>query len=261
MNLIAVDIGNTNIVIGIFENHKLIAYWRLTSKPARTEDEYWILLSSLLETSPVKIDQIGGAIISSVVPDLTLPFTCVIEKYLGIDPFNVDSDLKLKLKLKVYNPKSVGADRICNCVAGFEKYGAPLVILDFGTATTFDVVTPQYEFIGGIIAPGVETTAEILHQLAAKLPRVELKFPKTVIGRNTETNIQSGLMFGTVELVNGLLDRIEAELGTRVTIIATGGLAKVVVPHLRRAVQIDSDLTLEGLRLIYEEVAGKNSQN
>ena len=139
-------------------------------------------------------------------------------------------------------------------MAGFEKYGGPLVILDFGTATTFDVITENFEFIGGIIAPGIEMTATVLHQLAAKLTKVELKFPETVIGRNTETNIQSGLMFGTADLINGLLNRIKNELGKKFTTIATGGLAEVVTPYLDREVFIESNLTLEGMRLIYEEL-------
>jgi len=193
-------------------------------------------------------------VISSVVPDLTMPFIQIIEKYFHLRPVIVDSDLGIKLKLAVDNPKSVGADRICNGIAGFEKYGAPLVILDFGTATTFDVITENDEFIGGIIAPGIEMTATVLHQLAAKLPKVELKFPQTVIGRNTETNIQSGLMFGTVDLINGLLNRIELELDRKFKTIATGGLANVVTPYLKRKVILDAELTLDGMRLIYKEI-------
>ena len=252
--LLAIDIGNTNVVIGIYHGKKLTNNWRLSSKAARTGDEYWILLNSLFSTNKIDIKKFDGAIISSVVPDLTIPFIQIIEKYCKLKPVIIDSDLKLKLKLAVDNPKSVGADRICNVVAGFEKYGGPLVILDFGTATTFDVITKDYEFIGGIIAPGIEMTANVLHQLAAKLPKVELKFPETVIGRNTETNIQSGLLFGTADLINGLLNRIENELGKKFTTIATGGLAEVVTPYLDREVFIESGLTLEGMMLIYEEM-------
>lgn len=211
-------------------------------------------MNSLFNSNSIKIKQIQGAIISSVVPDLTLSFFRMIENHLKINPILIDSDLNIELKLLVDNPKSVGADRICNAVAGFHKCGGPLVILDFGTATTFDVITENYEFIGGIIAPGIEMTATVLHQLAAKLPKVELKFPDTVIGRNTETNIQSGLMFGTADLINGLLDRIKNELGKEFTTITTGGLAEVVTPYLNREAFIESGLTLEGMRLIYEEV-------
>ncbi len=252
--IIAIDIGNTNVVIGLFENEKLVISWRLSSKAARTEDEYWILLYALLETGKIELKDIQGGIISSVVPNLTLPFIRILEKYLHITPKIVDVDLTLKLKLKVDNPKSVGADRICNCVAGFEKYGGPLVILDFGTATTFDVVTENFEFIGGIIAPGIEMTADILHRFAAKLPKVELNFPPTVIGSNTETNIQSGLMFGSVDLINGLLNRIEKQFKKELNIIATGGLAKTIVPYLDREMTIETDLTLLGLKMIYDFV-------
>lgn len=252
--LLVIDIGNTNVVIGLYQGKKLTTSWRLSSKAARTRDEYWILLNALLEANKIKVNEFDGAIISSVVPDLTIPFIQILEKYFGLKPVIVDSDLNIKLKLAVDNPKSVGADRICNVVAGFEKYGGPLVILDFGTATTFDVITENYQFIGGIIAPGIEMTATVLHQLAAKLPKVELKFPDTVIGTNTETNIQSGLMFGTTDLINGMLNRIEKELGQKFTTIATGGLARIVAPYLERKTFIESGLTLEGMRLIYDEV-------
>ena len=252
--LIAIDIGNTNIVIGIFVEKQLIASWRLSSKAARTADEYWILLSSLFKLHNIEASQIRDAIISSVVPNLTIPFMKIVEGYLTSKPVIVDSSLKIRLKLSVDNPASVGADRICNAVAGFQKYGGPLVVLDFGTATTFDVITKDNEFIGGIIAPGIEMTANILHKLAAKLPKVELKFPGSVIGKNTETNIQSGLMYGTVDLINGLLNRIEKELGQQIKTITTGGMAKVVTPYLNREVKIEHDLTLQGLRLIFEQV-------
>lgn len=250
--LIAIDIGNTNVVIGLFDNEKLITSWRLSSKAARTEDEYWILLYALLETGKIELTKIHGGIISSVVPNLTLPFVKILKNYLHITPKIIDADLNLQLKLKVDNPKSVGADRICNCVAGFEKYGGPLVILDFGTATTFDVVTENYEFIGGIIAPGIEMTANILHRFAAKLPKVELKFPPAAIGSNTETNIQSGLMFGTVDLINGLLKRIEEQIKKEINVVATGGLSKIIVPHLDREMTIENDLTLFGLKIVYD---------
>lgn len=257
MLMISIDIGNTNVVIGIYKNNKLIAHWRLSSKAARTSDEYWILLRSLMNINKIEAENFSGAIISSVVPDLTMDFVQIVEKYFKIDPVVVDSKLELDLKLVVDNPESVGADRICNVVAGFKKYGGPLVILDFGTATTFDVITKENEFIGGIIAPGIEMTAEVLHRLAAKLPKVELKFPDKVIGTTTETNIQSGLMYGTADLINGLLNRIEGELTGKIKIIATGGLAKIVTPYLNREINIESDLTLEGMKLIFEEVMSK----
>ncbi len=252
--LITVDIGNTNVVIGIYQQTKLIAHWRLSSQIARTGDECWILINSLFESHKIKIKQAHGAIISSVVPNLTATFIQVFEEYFKITPVVVSADLNLELKILYDNPRAVGADRICNAVAGFHYYRGPLVILDFGTATTFDVVSENNEYLGGIIAPGIELTASILHQRAAKLPKVDLQFPARVIGRNTESSIQSGLMFGTVELINGLIARIEEELGKRVETVATGGLANVVAPHTDRIKKIEPFLTLDGLRLIYEHI-------
>ncbi len=253
---IAIDIGNTNVVIGIYRNSELIAHWRLSSQTARTSDECWILLSSLLKSNSIEMDQVQGGIISSVVPNLTATFMQVLEDYFQHNPIIVSSELKIDLKILYEDPRAVGADRICNAVAGFHRYGGPLVILDFGTATTFDVVSINNEYLGGIIAPGIELTAAVLHQRAARLPKVELKFPASVIGTTTESSIQAGLMFGTVELINGLITRIEGQLGTPVKTVATGGLAKVVVPYANKIVPVEPFLTLEGLRLIYEQVGG-----
>ncbi len=254
--LIAIDIVNTNVVIGIYRNSELIAHWRLSSQTARTSDECWILLSSLLKSNSIEMDQVQGGIISSVVPNLTATFMQVLEDYFQHNPIIVSSELKIDLKILYEDPRAVGADRICNAVAGFHRYGGPLVILDFGTATTFDVVSINNEYLGGIIAPGIELTAAVLHQRAARLPKVELKFPASVIGTTTESSIQAGLMFGTVELINGLITRIEGQLGTPVKTVATGGLAKVVVPYTNKIVPVEPFLTLEGLRLIYEQVGG-----
>lgn len=252
--LITIDIGNTNVVIGIYHKETLMAHWRLSSQTARTHDESWILLSALIKANGIEIDQIHGGIISSVVPNLTSTFIQVLEEYFHFEPIVVSSDLNIDLKILYENPRAVGADRICNAVAGFHRFGGPLVVLDFGTATTFDVISENEEYLGGIIAPGIELTAATLHQRAAKLPKVELKFPDSVIGTTTESSIQSGLMFGTVELINGLINRIERELGKNVKNIATGGLANVVAPHTDRIEHIEPFLTLEGLRLIYEQV-------
>lgn len=251
---VAIDIGNTNVVIGIYQNKKLVAHWRLSSQTARTSDECWILLSSLLKSNSIDSDQVQGGIISSVVPNLTSTFIQVLEDYFQKTPIIVSSELEIDLKILYEDPRAVGADRICNAVAGFHRYSGPLIILDFGTATTFDVISANNEYLGGIIAPGIELTASVLHQRAARLPKVELKFPASVIGTTTESSIQAGLMFGTVELINGLITRIEKQLGTSVKTVATGGLAKVVAPYVNKTVPVEPFLTLEGLRLIYEQV-------
>lgn len=252
--LVAIDIGNTNVVIGIYQNKELIAHWRLSSQTARTSDECWILLSSLLKSNSIDTDLVRGGIISSVVPNLTSTFIQVLEDYFQKTPIIVSSELEIDLKILYEDPRAVGADRICNAVAGFHRYNGPLIILDFGTATTFDVISANNEYLGGIIAPGIELTAAVLHQRAARLPKVELKFPASVIGTTTESSIQAGLMFGTVELINGLITRIEKQLGTSVKTVATGGLAKVVAPYANKTVPVEPFLTLEGLRLIYEQV-------
>jgi type III pantothenate kinase len=254
--LIAIDIGNTNVVIGIYRDRELVAHWRLSSQVARTRDECWILLSSLLKSNSIDMKQVQGGIVSSVVPNLTSTFIQMLEDYFHLNPIVVSSELKLDLKILYEDPRAVGADRICNAVAGFHFFGGPLVILDFGTATTFDIISANNEYLGGIIAPGIELTASVLHQRAARLPKVELKFPQSIIGTTTESSIQSGLMFGTVELINGLITRIEGQLGTSVKTVATGGLAKVVVPHTTKIERVEPFLTLDGLRLIYEQVVG-----
>lgn len=252
--LIAIDIGNTNVVIGIYEKTKLMANWRLSSRVSRTRDECWIMLDSLFQSNMIEKNQFEGGIISSVVPNLTLTFTQVLEDYFQLQPVIVSSELNIDLKIMYDDPSAVGADRICNAVAGFHQFGGPLVILDFGTATTFDVVSEKNEYLGGIIAPGIELTASVLHQRAARLPKVDLKFPLSIIGKTTESSIQSGLMFGTVELINGLISRIEKELDAPVKTVATGGLAKVVSPQTNKIEHIEPFLTLEGLRLIYDRV-------
>jgi len=253
--LLAIDIGNTNIVIGLFQASKLINHWRLSSTITRTADESWILIKLLFESDNLSIDQVKGIAISSVVPNLTMVFKNMANTHFQIIPVEVNHELDLGIRLLYDTPETVGADRICNAIGGYSKYKGPLVIVDFGTATTFDVVTKTGDYLGGIIAPGIELTATVLHQRAAMLPKVGLKFPSKVIGRTTETSIQSGLMFGGVEMVDGLVDRIEEELKQTVKVIATGGLASQLLEQSRRLKILEPHLTLEGLRLIYERVS------
>lgn len=256
--LLAIDIGNTNIVIGIYDITKLKIHWRLSSSITRTSDECWILLNMLLNEGKIGFSKITGAIISSVVPNITPAFIKMLEQNLEINPVVVDADLDIGLKILYHDPHAVGADRIVNSVAAYKLLGGPVIILDFGTATTFDVVSENYEYLGGIIVPGVETSASVLHRYAARLPKVEMKFPDELIGRTTESSIQSGLMFGTVELIDGLISRIQAELGKPANTVATGGLANLIIPHSKTITRVEPFLTLEGLRLIYEKIAVKN---
>ena len=249
---LAIDVGNTHIVVGLFEEEKLLVHWRFASGVSRTEDEYWALLRSLSGDRDINLREVHAAAISSVVPDLTPIVEKLVTDYLDTQPLIVTSDLNLGLRILYDDPRSVGADRLCNAVAGFQRYGGPLVIVDFGTATTFDVVTENGDYLGGIIATGIETGAYLLHRHAAKLPKVRLAFPPGVVGRNTETAIQSGLMWGTVEMVDGLLRRLKRQFGEKLKTVATGGLAKVVVPHLSEVEEIAPHLTLHGLRIIHE---------
>ena len=252
--LLVIDIGNTQIAAGLYEGTILRAHWRLSSKLERTEDETWILMQAIAAAQGFDIFKIAGVAISSVVPDMTIHFEKMATKYLRQKPVVVSHELDLGLEIRYQNPAHVGADRICNAIGGIARYGTPLIIVDFGTATTFDVISADGAYLGGIIAPGIETSASTLHQRAARLPRVALRFPDKVIGYSTETSIQSGLMYGTVEMIDGMIERVQRELGSNVKTVATGGLAKVVLHELRRVRQIDEHLTLDGLRMIYERV-------
>lgn len=256
--ILVADIGNTNITIGLLEKRDIEACWRLNSRIMRTEDEIWILLKMLLESEGFALTQVSGFALGSVVPSLTPVFERVARNRLHVPVVNVTHQLQTGIKILYANPQQVGADRLCNAVAGFERFGGPLVIVDLGTATTFDCVSAQGEYLGGIIAPGPETTATILHQAAARLPKVELLFPPSVIGRTTETSMQSGLMFGGVEIVDGLNRRLKREMGENTKIIATGGLAGVLMPHLTTVERMEPNLTLEGLGIIFERCAPKS---
>jgi len=252
--LLAIDIGNTNIVIGIYQQKELKVHWRLSSAITRTSDECWIILNMLLHECNMLVSDIDGAIISSVVPNLTPGFIRMFAKHFKLEPIIVEGDLDIGLKILYHDSKAVGADRIVNSVAGFHLLGGPIVIVDFGTATTFDVVSENYEYIGGIIAPGVESSASVLHRFAARLPKVEMKFPQELIGRSTETSIQSGLMFGTVEMVDGMIHRLQKEFTKSIQTVATGGLANLIIPHCSTINRVEPFLTLDGLRMIYDIV-------
>ena len=248
-NLLVVDVGNTNVVLGIYRGDVLAGSWRLATARERTADEYGILTKQLIGDVAGNLD---GAIVSSVVPPLNSAFAGMIEQHFGIDPLFVEPGVKTGIAIHVDNPQEVGADRIVNCVAAFERYGGPTIIVDFGTATTFDVVTANAEYVGGVIAPGLNISAEALFARASRLPRVDIRRPPTVIGTNTVVNMQSGLYFGYLGLVDGILARMKSELPPLKKILATGGLAALLARDSEYIEEVVDDLTLEGLKIIYD---------
>ena len=256
--LLAIDIGNTNVVAGIFDGSTLLAHWRLATDPKTTADEYSVLCLSLMARDGRVPQQITGAIISSVVPALTETFESMVETSFGCTPLTVSSDLDTGLTLKYSSPKEIGSDRIVNAAAAYEKFHRDLIIVDFGTATTFCAVNRDGEYLGGVIAPGLTISAEALFARAAKLSKVELARPKTVIGTDTAGSIQSGLIFGYAGLVDTLIQRMEAEMGRPSYVIATGGLASVIAPEARSIQHIEPFLTLHGLELLYRRARGRN---
>lgn len=250
--LLVIDIGNTNIVIGVFENETLKAHWRIATKKTKTADEYGILFVDLFRTSSLAIDDVDGIIISSVVPPLSTTISTVTRQYFGISPLLVGPGVRTSMPILYDNPKEVGADRIVNSVGAYHKYKTALIIVDFGTATTFDVVSEKGEYLGGVIAPGISISIDALFIHTSKLPRVELKKPKSVIGKNTINSIQSGILYGYVGLVDGIVEKIIKEMGILPKVIATGGLAPIITPETRTIEETSENLTLDGLRLIWE---------
>jgi len=253
--LLAIDVGNTHTVLGIFEGERLAADWRMASLTHRTVDENWLTIKSFCTDARIPVEAIDGVGISSVVPDLTDVFESLARKYFKVDPVTVTASLDLGIGVLYTDPSAVGADRLCNAIAGFRKYGGPLIVIDFGTATTFDVISPSGDYMGGVITLGLESTASELHRRAARLPKIELRFPPSVIGKETEASMQSGVMFGTVDAVEGIIRRIAAELGKKPKVIATGGLAGIIAARSGVIEACEPSLVLDGIRLIYERVS------
>ena len=251
--LLALDIGNTNTTIGIFKGTELVLDFRLTTRIGQTMDEYGIFVRNLISLADLDLASISGMIVSSVVPQLDNTIYTMSRKYLDMKPYFVKPGIRTGISLNVESPSEVGADRIVDCVGALSRYEPPLIVIDFGTATTFDVISVNREFMGGVIAPGLKISAESLFRKAAKLPEVPIRRPHQAIGRNTVTNIQSGLFFGYVGLVDGILSRMKAEMDTGVTVVATGGLAGVIAPETPLIDHVDEHLTLEGLRILYEK--------
>jgi type III pantothenate kinase len=256
--LLAIDVGNTNVVAGVFDGEKVKASWRIQTERRRMADEWGLMFVTLLEHREIPPDEISAVIISSVVPPLTTALVEMAQIYFNDRALVVEPGIKTGVAVRYDNPREVGADRIVNAVATLHYYGGPAIVIDFGTATTFDVLSANGEYLGGAIAPGIGIAAEALFQVASRLFRVELTPPAHAIGKNTTASMQSGIMFGYIGLVEGLVKRIKAELeeqspGHRVKVIATGGLGELVAKATVGVIDaVDQDLTLQGLRLIHE---------
>ena len=250
--LLAIDIGNTQIKFGLFEGAKLAHKIRLVSDPMRTEDEYGVLLAQALEQRTIPADRVSAAIVASVVPQLTEGIVGVVRRLFARDPLVLGPGLKTGMPVLYDSPREVGPDRIADAVAAYERVKGAVIVVDFGTATTFNCVSPKGEYLGGVIVPGVQVGLDALLERAAKLSRVELTEPPHVLGRNTPHALQSGAINGSAALVDGLVARLEAELGFACQVIATGGLAEVIARHSKAIGAVLPDLTLEGLRILHE---------
>jgi type III pantothenate kinase len=254
--LLAIDVGNTNTVLGLYrldaEKAELAAHWRVTTHRNQTADEYGVLFVNLFEMNRLDTSQVTHIIISSVVPPIDSTLRQVCQEYFHVQPLFVEPGIKTSMPVLQDNPADLGADRLVNAIAAFERYGGPCIVVDFGTATTFDVISAKGEYLGGAISPGLGLSADALFSRAARLSRVDIKRPPKVIGTNTVTHLQSGLYYGYIGLVDGILERIVAELGEKPCIIATGGLARQISEDSRFISEIDDMLTLDGLLILFE---------
>ena len=253
--LLAADVGNTEIVLGVFDDAALLHTWRVSTQPERTSDELALMVSGLLAQRGWSFDaQITGFVVASVVPDVTQAIRELADRYLTFPPVIVGPGTKTGVPVLTDNPREVGADRVVNALAAFTRFGGPVIVVDFGTGTNFDIVSGSGEFLGGVIAPGLQISAQSLFSRTARLTRVELTAPRSAIGKSTVEAIQAGLVFGTAGEVDGIVERIKGEL-PGASVVATGGLAPVVIPHCRTIDHHEPWLTLEGLRLVFDKNA------
>jgi type III pantothenate kinase len=254
--LLAIDVGNTNIVIGVFSGEELKVSWRLATQRERTADELGIWVAQLFEHRHIPLGEVRGAVMASVVPPLTRTVTSMVAQSFDLRPLIVDGAMTTGMPILYENPAEVGADRIVNGIGAYERYGResgrPVIVVDFGTATTFDAITAKGEYLGGVICPGIQISADALFQRAARLPRVDVQKPAHVIGRTTVESMESGLFYGYVGLIEGLVARIRGELGADAVSVATGGLADVISPETTAIQHVDPELTLRGLRIVWE---------
>ena len=250
--LLVIDVGNTNIVLGVYKDTELLDHWRISTNRQRTTDEYGVLIRELFYLNDLRADDINAIIISSVVPPVVPTLERMCQRYFGLSPLLIGPGVKTSMDIRYDNPREVGADRIVNAVAAYEKYGGPVIIVDFGTATTFCAVDAKGVYLGGSICPGIGISTEALVQRTAKLPRIELKRTDSVICRNTIESMQAGVFYGFVGQVEGIVSRMRRELDMSARVVATGGLAVVIAPATKAIDVVEPMLTLEGLRIIYE---------
>ncbi len=256
--LLVVDVGNTNITLGVFREECLEASFRLTTKISRTSDEYGMLLCSLLEHRKILISDIDAVIISSVVPAIMYSFINGVKKYLGQVPYEVKPGTKTGIKIVTANPYEIGSDRIVDAVGAYELYGGPVLVIDFGTATTYDVITEDGKFIAGITSPGIRISAKALWQDAARLPEIEIRKPESILAKDTIQSMQAGLVYGAIGQTEYIIEKVKEETGfTDMKVVATGGLGKIIAEETAKITVYDPNLTLNGLRLIYGKVAGR----
>ncbi|MCR5609440.1 MAG: type III pantothenate kinase [Lachnospiraceae bacterium] len=248
------DVGNTNITLGVFDGEKLIESFRITTKTMRTSDEYGIFLINLLKAKNIEVSDIEAVIISSVVPNIMHSFTSGIIKYIGRTPIIVGVGIKTGITIQTTNPRELGADRIVDAVAAYEMYGGPVIVIDFGTATTYDLITGKGEFVAAVTSPGIRSSAKALWNDAAKLPEIEIKKPDSILAKDTITSMQAGLIYGYIGQTEYIIDRIKEEYGAEtVKVVATGGLGKIISEATDKIDVYDATLTLHGLRLIYNK--------
>lgn len=252
--ILVIDVGNTNMTLGVYDRSNLKATFRMMTKTPRTSDEYGVMLTTLLSTKKITTQMIEGCIVASVVPDVMHSLTGGIQRYVGVRPLTVGPGLKTGIRIVTENPRAIGADRIVDAVAAYEKYGGPVLVIDFGTATTYDLVTEEGNFAAGVTAPGIRISSEALWSQAAKLPKIEIKKPKSILAQETISSMQAGLVYGQIGQTEYIIRKMKEESGLPdLKVVATGGLGRLISEETKTIDVYDSALTLDGLRIIYEK--------
>lgn len=252
--ILVLDVGNTNMTLGIYQGKELKATFRMMTKTPRTSDEYGVMITQLLKTKGMEAMELEGSIVASVVPDVMHSLLGALVRYTGTKPMNVGPGIRTGIRIVTEEPRAIGADRIVDAVAAYEKYGGPVLVLDFGTATTYDLITEKGEFIAGITAPGIRISSEALWTQAAKLPNIEIKKPKTILAQETITSMQAGLVYGQIGQTEYIISKVKEESGLKdLKVVATGGLGRLIADETKAIDIYDSSLTLDGLRIIYEK--------